>query len=196
MAAGIGDGVSEGLGRIRREMNRVRSPQLLPRSEDSSMSVPLEFDEEDEDFLVRDNDDGRLQVPSTMTTHHHHHHHHRDDISTSRGTSREGRTSAESTSSLSLDTPADTSIHHHHQQHHHLPLMDDGDVVGTVDEEIWSANGWWDQQDALAIDEAEQFDNISVVGYLDEEQQQQQPRPPPVIPPVLNSRRKGRQRLK
>ncbi|KAF8801838.1 hypothetical protein BYT27DRAFT_7007668, partial [Phlegmacium glaucopus] len=119
--AGIGDGVSEGLGRIRREMHRVRSPQLLPRS-DSSLSgpVPLEFDEEDEDFVTRDvdDDDGSgsgLQVPTTR---------HRDETSTSRGTSRD------------------------------------------VDEEIWSANGW-DQQDESAIDEAEQFDDLSAVGYLD-----------------------------
>jgi hypothetical protein len=66
--AGIGDGVTEGFGRIRREMHKVRSPPLLPRA-DSSMSrpVPLEFDEEDEDFLVRDvqDDDGSLKVPTT-----------------------------------------------------------------------------------------------------------------------------------
>ncbi|KAF9527640.1 hypothetical protein CPB83DRAFT_895045 [Crepidotus variabilis] len=50
--AGIGDGVSEGIGRIRREMHRVRSPQLNARSDSAmSASVPLEFDEEDEDFL-------------------------------------------------------------------------------------------------------------------------------------------------
>ena len=193
MAAGIGDGVSEGLGRIRREMHKVRSPQLLPRS-DSSMSgppVPLEFDEEDEDFQVRDDHHQGLQVPTTR---------HCDDeaSSISRGTSREGGgTSAESTFSLSLDTPADTSIHHHQHQHQRLPIVDDSDVVGTVDEEIWSSNGW-DQQDALAVDEAEQFDNISTVGYLDEEQQQQA-RPATaaaVIPAVLSSKRKARQRRK
>lgn len=189
--AGIGDGVTEGLGRIRREMHKVRSPQLLPRS-DSSMSgsVPLEFDEEDEDFQTRDAEDdggsGGLQVPTTR---------YRDATSsTSRGTSREhGGTSAESTSSLGLDTPADPSLHH--SSHHHLPLVDDSDVVGRVDEEIWSVNAW-DQQDALAIDEAEQFDNISTVGYVDEEPEQARPTTTTAVMPVLTPKRKGRQRRK
>ena len=182
--AGIGDGVTEGFGRIRREMHKVRSPPLLPRS-DSSMSghVSLEFDEEDEDFQLRDvqDDDDSLKIPSAIR--------HRDETSTSRGTSREGGTSAESTSSLGLDTPADASIIHHH----HLPLADDmSDVVGTVDEEIWGSSAW-DQQDALAIDEAEQFDNISTVGYVDEELQA---RPSTTVLPVLSSNRKGRQKRK
>ena len=188
--AGIGDGVSEGLGRIKREMHKIRLPQLLPDS-DSSMPgpIPLEFDEEDDhdDFVGRDDEGNRsgLQVPATR---------HRDEASsTSRGTSREGRTSAEST--LGLETPANTSIHH--PSHYYLPLVDDSDVVGTVDEEIWNSNGW-DQQDALAIDEAEQFDNISAVGYLDEEQQA---RPMTTTTTtaamaVLNSKRKGRQKRK
>ena len=186
--AGIGDGVTEGFGRIRREMHKVRSPPLLPRS-DSSMSGPvsLEFDEEDEDFQLRDvqDDDDGLKIPSAIR--------HRDETSTSRGTSREGGTSAESTSSLGLDTPADASIIHHHHHHHHLPLADDmSDVVGTVDEEIWGSSAW-DQQDASAIDEAEQFDNISTVGYVDEELQA---RPSTTVLPVLSSNRKGRQKRK
>ena len=179
--AGIGDGVTEGFGRIRREMHKVRSPPLLPRS-DSGMSgpVPLEFDEEDEDFLVRDvqDDDGSLKVPTAIR--------HRGETSTSRGTSREGGTSAESTSSLGLDTPADTYIIHHH----HLPLVDD--VVYSVDEEIWSLSAC-DLQDASAIDEAEQFDNISAVGYVDEEPEA---KPPTTAKPVSSSNRKGRQKRK
>jgi hypothetical protein len=199
--AGIGDGVTEGFGRIRREMHKVRSPPLLPRP-DSSMSggpVPLEFDEEDEDFLVRDVQDdagGSLKVPTTIR--------HRDETSsTSRGTSREGggTSAAESTSSLGLlDTPADASIIHHHLHHRHLPLVDDimmSDVVGTVDEEIWSSSAW-DQQDASAIDEAEQFDNISTIGYVDDEELQA--RPPPAnattAMPVVSSNRKRRQKRK
>ncbi|KAI0693476.1 hypothetical protein BC835DRAFT_1071237 [Cytidiella melzeri] len=55
VAVGISDGMSESLGRLRREIGKVRSPRLLPRSGDSvSTSVPLEFDEEDEDFLSLD----------------------------------------------------------------------------------------------------------------------------------------------
>jgi len=189
MAAGIGDGVSEGLGRIRREMHKVRSPLLLPRSDNSLPGpVPLEFDEEDEDFLVRDvqNDDGNPPVREAT-------------LSTSRDTSREGGgTSAESLSSLGggLDTPADARMLHQSYHHHYLPLVDDDNVVGAVDEEIWSSSAW-DQQDALAIDEAEQFDNISTVGYLDDEQA----RPAAAVAattvmPVLNSKRKGRQKRK
>ncbi|KAJ3772601.1 hypothetical protein FB446DRAFT_643226, partial [Lentinula raphanica] len=49
--AGIGDGMSEGIGRFRREINKVRSPQLPSSDSSLSASVPLEFDEEDEDFL-------------------------------------------------------------------------------------------------------------------------------------------------
>ena len=187
--AGIGDGVSEGLGRIRREMHKVRSPPLLPRS-DSSMPgpVPLEFDEEDDDFQFRDvqNEDGGLQVPITTG----------DEASTSRGTSREGGhgTSAESVSSLGLDTPADTI-----QSHRYLPLVDDdsnNSNSNTIDEEIWSSSAW-DQQDASAIDEAEQFDSISAVGYLDEEQPTRSaPSPAPAVMPILNSKRKGRQKRK
>jgi hypothetical protein len=50
IAIDFGDGVSEGLGRIRREIHKVHSPRLGPRY-DVSGSVALEFDEEDEDFL-------------------------------------------------------------------------------------------------------------------------------------------------
>ncbi|KAJ3730564.1 hypothetical protein C8R42DRAFT_11268 [Lentinula raphanica] len=49
--AGIGDGMSEGIGRFRREIHKVRSPQLPSSDSSLSASVPLEFDEEDEDFL-------------------------------------------------------------------------------------------------------------------------------------------------
>ena len=53
--AGLGDGMSEDLGRIGREINRVRSPRLRPYLDSTmSTSVPLEFDEEDEGFMSRD----------------------------------------------------------------------------------------------------------------------------------------------
>jgi hypothetical protein len=52
---GLGDGVSEGLGRIQWEINWVRLPGLRPYPDSTmSTSVPLEFDEEDEDFMSRD----------------------------------------------------------------------------------------------------------------------------------------------
>lgn len=51
-----------------------------------------------------------------------------------------------------LSTP---SVHGH-------PLDDDGDA-----DELWRA---WESQDKLAVEEVERFDDISVVGLLDEEQ--------------------------
>ncbi|KAJ6574111.1 hypothetical protein B0H19DRAFT_1063111 [Mycena capillaripes] len=55
--AGLGDGVAEGLGRLRREMRHqrqkqlARSPPARKGGDDVEASVPLEFDEEDEDSL-------------------------------------------------------------------------------------------------------------------------------------------------
>lgn len=54
VAVGISDGMSEGLGRLRREIGKVRSPRLIPRGDSVPASVPLEFDEEDEDFSSLD----------------------------------------------------------------------------------------------------------------------------------------------
>jgi len=53
--AGLSDGVGEGIGRIRREIHKARSPPPTSRL-NSNMGgrVPLEFDEEDEDFLTRE----------------------------------------------------------------------------------------------------------------------------------------------
>jgi hypothetical protein len=149
---GIGDGMSESLGRIRREINKARSPRLRPRPDSSmSASVPLEFDEEDEDFLSRDT----LDVPGLD----------RDAESGSRDTSRGGADSG-----ASISTPA-TSTH---------PL--DEDDSAKVDD-AW--NGW-SSEDKLAVEEAERFDNISVVGFLGEEQT-------PVVP-IITQKRKGRGR--
>jgi hypothetical protein len=58
MTSNIAEGVGEGFGRIRREINRVRSPQRVPRLEGGvSASVPLEFDEQDEELVYHDDDD-------------------------------------------------------------------------------------------------------------------------------------------
>lgn len=50
VAAGLSDSMSGSLTRLRREMGRVRSPQLAARP-DADLPVPLEFDEEDDDFI-------------------------------------------------------------------------------------------------------------------------------------------------
>ena len=170
--AGIGDGVSEGLGRLRRDFHKARSPQLVPRS-DSSLSgpVPLEFDEEDEDFLSRDSAALEIPIPS---------HSGAGGVggegTTSRDASRDGGASA--ADSASIVTPASSSTHQ----------LLDADVVGTVDEEIWHG---WDQEDKLAVEEAEQFDDIAVVGYQAEAQEQRQHgQKNPVL--SAESKRKGR----
>lgn len=62
---GIGDGMSEGIGRFKREIIKVRSPQYLPNLDSSvSASVPLEFDEEDEDFLSHEEESNHSQSGS------------------------------------------------------------------------------------------------------------------------------------
>lgn len=64
VAAGISDGMTESLGRLRREIGKVRSPRLVPKRD--SMSVPLEFDEEDEDFMSPAHN--RNDAPSRATS--------------------------------------------------------------------------------------------------------------------------------
>ncbi|KAG1733244.1 uncharacterized protein EDB91DRAFT_1149677 [Suillus paluster] len=123
MTSNITEGVGESFGRIRREINRVRSPQLVSRPESRvSASVPLEFDEHDEDvvFPGMEPDDDVV------------------DDCTSRGGDA---------TDPSIDTP---------------PTDDEPCDEGT---ELWHG---WTEEDKLAVDEAEQFDDV--VGFLDEEQ--------------------------
>jgi hypothetical protein len=122
MTSNIAEGVGEGFGRIRREINRVRSPQPVLRPEGLSASVPLEFDEHDED----------LAFPGME----------RDDDAVDDNTSRGG-----DATDPSIDTPPTDA-----------ELCDEGT-------ELWHG---WTEEDKLAVDEAEQFDDV--VGFLDEEQ--------------------------
>jgi len=117
MTSNIAEGVGEGFGRIRREINRVRSPQLVSRPEDGySASVPLEFDEHDEELVYRNEDDNASRGEDATTDH-------------------------------SIETP---------------PTDVDSCDEGTG---LWHG---WTEDDKLAVDEAEQFDDV--VGFLDEEQ--------------------------
>lgn len=122
--SGLGDGVSEGFGRIRKEMHRVRSPTVPDIS-----SVPLEFDEEE--FLEQH---GETLLDST---------------------------GVKPTSSLT----------HILSGNNLTQKLLDGDVVGTVDEELFDG---WDVEDKQAIDEVEQFQDIAVAGYLVEEEDNRQ----------------------
>jgi hypothetical protein len=124
MATGLGDGVSEGLGRIRREMHKVRSPRLGPRP-DVSESVPLEFDEEDEDFLSPNN---RLGIHGDGAI----------SRSTSRGEGDSGASvSTPSTSAAPLDDEADDLWRGWNAEDKRI--VDEAeqfdDVVGFLDEE-------------------------------------------------------------
>ena len=140
--AGLSDGMSEGIGRIRREIHKARSPpgashlRLASRASEVTSgvsSVPLEFDEEDEDFF------GGEDLPSERRM---------DDGTTSRTTSGGGGTSG---SGASVSTPS-TNF---------LPLGEEYES-----DDLWEG---WDPEDKQAIEDAERFDHISVVGFLDEE---------------------------
>ncbi|KAI0352417.1 hypothetical protein OH77DRAFT_783988 [Trametes cingulata] len=141
VAAGIQDGMSEGLGRIRRELGKARSPR--PSSDPavsvagSLPTVPLEFDEEDEmdDFV------GRLVDPEADA----------DVISrsTSMGMDVGGPPEVSGSSTFTPSTNLEP-----------LPVEHDG-------EQPWQG---WGPEDQQAVEDAERFDDITV-GFLDEEQE-------------------------
>jgi hypothetical protein len=125
--------MSGGFGRIRKEIsssyqrNKVRSPSLGPRRYgDDAMSVPLEFDEEDEDFLGVSRSVGDVGQGVIVAT----------------GVSAESGTSG-SAIDVAPSTPGA--------------------------EDIWK--GWESREVGQTVEEVERFDDISVVGFLDEEQQ-------------------------
>lgn len=119
VAAGLSDGMSEGFARVRRGVSRVRSPRLLAHN-DVIAGVPLEFGEEDEDFVLSPYD----------------------------GTS----TSRDDGGSVSVSTPSSGP----------------GDASERKDVE----NTWlsWDAGTSKVDDVGVQFQEISVVGLMDEEQ--------------------------
>ncbi|KAJ6468146.1 hypothetical protein C8R47DRAFT_809941 [Mycena vitilis] len=153
--AGLGDGVAEGLGRLRREMRHqrqkqlARSPPTQPRKggDDVEASMPLEFDEEDEDFALpaASGEDVFLRVHADRE----------DDDALSATTSRNGEGSVPSVS-----TPATSARALEDEERLDL------DLDGGAEAE-WHG---WATEDKLAVEEAERFDDISVVGFLDEEQ--------------------------
>ena len=143
VAAGITDGVSEGFGRLRREINKAKSPRLKPmRSLGSGVTspswAPIEFDEEDEDFLLSTEDPAQEPGPAA------------EGDATSRSTSRDG---------VSILTPLST-------QPDFFDSLDNdyGGHENFEDERGWS------QEDRQAVEDAERFFDISAAGLMDEEQ--------------------------
>ncbi|PFH47114.1 hypothetical protein AMATHDRAFT_68396 [Amanita thiersii Skay4041] len=147
----IGEGMSESLSRLRREINKVRSPHLMPRVDNSGGAgntstspglVPLEFDEEDEDFLLsrdeneRNKGGGEGGEEEAAW----------DGYSTIRGMpgGNGGSVVAEEVPGPSLLSPSTVD-------HGMIPddLTDDGSTG-------------WDWQDRQAVEEQERFDDISV----------------------------------
>ena len=145
-----------------------------------SSSVPLEFDEEDEDFLVQ------IEEPDMS-------HSHLAESRTGRGstTSRETSRTAASGSSGSLPTPGGSVGMDGAGSHVNLNLSDD-DVVGAVDEDLWTG---WDRQDRTAIEEAENFDTISTSGILRAELAPPAPTSASLVSiPESKQKRKGRRK--
>ena len=144
VAAGITDGVSEGLGRLRREINKAKSPRLKPMQSlrsgvtTSPSWAPIEFDEEDEDFLLPSED--LVQEPGPAA----------EGDATSQSTSRDG---------ASILTPLST-------QPDFFDSLDNdyGGHENFEDERGWS------QEDRQAVEDAERFQDISAAGLMDEEQ--------------------------
>jgi len=140
VAAGITDGVSEGLGRLRREINKARSPRLRPMQSlgsgvNSPSWAPIEFDEEDEDFMLSSEDPAQEPGPAA------------EGGATSRSTSRDG---------ASILTPLST-------QPDFFDSLDN-DYGNLEDERGWS------KEDRQAVEDAERFLDISAAGLMDEEQ--------------------------
>ena len=143
VAAGITDGVSEGLGRLRREINKAKSPKLNPMQSlgpgmTSPSWAPIEFDEEDEDFLLSGEDPAQEPGPTA------------EGGATSLSTSRDG---------ASILTPLST----------HPDFFDslDNDYGGH---ENFEDERGWSQEDRQAVEDAERFFDISAAGLMDEEQ--------------------------
>ena len=162
VAAGIQDGMTEGIGRIRRELGKARSPRLSARSDAAmSTSVPLEFDEEDEDFLSKD----VLAPPLEGETE-------ADVISRSVSAST-GTGTGGGDSGASISTPS-TNIDP-------LPIEEDDG------EQSWQG---WGIEDKQAVEDAERFDDITV-GFLDEEHESMRERETE-LKKSLGKKRRGR----
>lgn len=108
----VTDGVTEGLGRIRREITKTRSPVLRGTPVSPKGDEGLEFDEQDEDFLLEHPPEAQSE-PEPVPDH---------------------------------EPPA-------------LIIDDD-------------SQGWEPEETERIVEDMERFDNITVVGFLEEEQEE------------------------
>jgi hypothetical protein len=156
VAAGLGEGVSGGFGRLRRGMGQVRSPQIVPVLEagHTNSGVPLEFNEED---LVLDDDH-----PSKVQ-------------------SRSGGDVGAASPARAMPAPVSNS-HRALIPAEEVDEFDEvvgGAGVGSNADEGPGAWSGWDAQDRQAIDDAEHFHEL-VVGDMDEDHLA----PPPIPVPA------------
>ncbi|KAF5344506.1 hypothetical protein D9756_011356 [Leucocoprinus leucothites] len=177
----LGDGMmSSGLGRIRKEISssyyyqrsgRKPGPRMEGEEGGGTISVPLEFDEEDEDFL------GVPERDATGPNNHSQTGGDNDivniDIIGVGGTSIGASTgiSAESglTTGTSVDTTSGTSAS---ALDVGLPTTPDKEPSAErINEDMWK--GWESREVGQMVEEMERFDDISVVGFLDEEHQRE-----------------------
>jgi hypothetical protein len=168
----ISDGMSGSISRLKREVEnqfKMRSPPLRPvRERDGSLSrsVPLEFDDEDdEDFQIashgsapvnatRDRDaenDIGLLAPELLTTMGH-------DLNQVEGTSSASASiSTPSTYARPLEEPEDVLVH---------DTMSSPPAGEDPAMEEWNR---WGAEERAIVDDVEMFDDINPVGFLDEE---------------------------
>ncbi|KAI0313811.1 hypothetical protein OF83DRAFT_1294179 [Amylostereum chailletii] len=151
----ISGGMSESFGRLRREMGRVRSPRVRAGMGTGAgvgvgegARVPLEFDEEDEDFRLEDYEEGG-GVGGV-------------------GGGGDEETQSGGGSAPSVSTPSTTDVLEHAQREQGK----DGGEGGAVEAEgAWIG---WEDEDRRAVEEEERFQDISVVGFMDEEQEERE----------------------
>ena len=165
VAAGITDGVSGSLGKLRREINKAKSPKLKPmQSTGSGLTspswAPIEFDEEDEDFLLSNEEPVQEPGPSA------------EGGATYRSTSRDG---------ASILTPLST------QPDFFDSLDNDYGGHDNFDDERG-----WSQEDRQAVEDAERFFDVSAAGLMDEEQSTSGAFPPELGKEAKSKKRKGR----
>lgn len=165
VAMHVVEGVNEGIGRLRRGVGRVRSPRSAAVGASGGgvgagaggTSVPLEFDEEDEDFMLdeearRGMEVDEVNVPVTEEAFVGSPDFHAEIDPPSHPVN------IPFSGSLLVDFDQEPAVHVNQT------------TIGHDGGEGWEAG--WEEQDRRVVEEAERYDEISAVGFMDEEQQE------------------------